>query len=287
MLSDLFKEAAPSFVSLLLPLFESHFFLSEAEIIEVISQTKALQGHDSRKLNLFGFVNSQGQEVPVTFYHDLKSKGLRASLLDLTCSLKVENVHLLSPTMKKFVASFFRGYEIPISVNMYITPRPEAPCFKPHADFTEVFIYQLLGTKSWTFFCDDQGKYLAGEEDQALLKGDALERSHKKNHVVKLGDVLHIPPLLYHEACSLDGPSIHLTVSLNRLRAEHVLRVYESALLEMMNIPKHKNLDNDEFEMLFLEADRLTQADDFKALLKTKKEQMLFLSKTQILLNGR
>ena len=286
-LATFLNQNAPDLKTELLPLFKEHFDLSEEEIINNLLTINREKGADARKLNLLGYINSQSQEIPSVFFENLPSQELHSSLLGLNCSLKVENIHLLNIRMKKFIARFFREHDIPISVNMYITPSQETPCFKPHADFTEVFIYQLMGPKKWTFFCDQEGQYLAGENDQASLEGDKLKQSHKKDIVLNVQDVLHIPPLIYHEACAVSGPSIHLTISLNRLRAEHVLRVFESALTEVMNVPKQKNLSNLDFDVLWEKTFEKTSQNDFRNMLQEKKEQIMFLAKSQILVNGR
>ena len=57
--------------------------------------------------------------------------------------------------------------------------------------------------------------------------------------------------------------------------------------MEVMNVPRQKNLSNLDFDVLWEETFEKTSQNDFKDLLKVKKEQMMFLAKTQILVNGR
>jgi hypothetical protein len=277
----------PGLYPLLLDLFKENFHFTESEIIDVILKTQLLKGTDSRKLAILGFLKGQEAEIPKDFTDNLAARGLQASFAALNCSLKIENVHLLNEKTRTFSAGFFNDFQLPISINMYVTPSPEAPCFKPHCDLTEVFIFQLLGTKEWTFFCGEQGEYLSGQDDKSVLSPEKLNQCTKNKMLVKSDDILHIPPLMFHEACSTQGASVHLTISMNRLRVEHVLRVLESALMEDLDVKKYSNLSNEEFELVFAQALKKLDSEHFKELLKVKKEQMIFLSRSQILLKGR
>ncbi len=277
----------PSLLPDFAPLFKEHFQLDENEIIEIILESQRPKKLDSKKLALLGFVNSKEFEIPKKFLENLAAKGLQDSFSDLNCSLKIENVHLLNSKIKKFIAAFYRDYEIPISINMYITPSPDAPCLLVHRDFTEVFVLQLMGAKSWTFYSDKEGKYYFGPGDKMVLDEQTLEQSEKVKITSEVGDLLHIPPLLYHVANSVLGASIHLTISLNRMRTEHILKVLESTLMEEMSVEKYTNLSNDDFEALFVRALEVIASEQFKKRLISNKDKMMFLSRAKILVNGR
>jgi hypothetical protein len=55
----------------------------------------------------------------------------------------------------------------------------------------------------------------------------------------------------------------------------------------VMNVPKKKNLINLDFDVLWEKTFEKTSQKEFRDFLKAKKEQMMFLAKTQILVNGR
>jgi hypothetical protein len=284
---DLFNASSPSLIIELKELFSEVFSLTEKEIIDIILQTNSLKGQGSKRLDLLSFVRSHEVDLPETFFEDLKSSGMAASMVGLKSSLKLENIHLLQNRMQTFIASFFREYEIPISVNMYVTPNQEAPCLATHSDYTDVFIFQLMGEKKWTFFRNEEGSFLSGDNEKASEKNEALKKSIKKEFITSTGDVFHIPALVYHEACSLEGPSVHVTVSLNRLRVEHMVQTIESAILEKMKVSKFKNLTNQEFESMFQEMMKFIGTKEMETIAKKKNEQLNFLSKVQIMSKGR
>jgi len=55
----------------------------------------------------------------------------------------------------------------------------------------------------------------------------------------------------------------------------------------VMNVPKKKNLINLDFDVLWEKTFEKTSQKEFRDFLKAKKEQMMFLVKTQILVIGR
>lgn len=113
------------------------------------------------------------------------------------------------------------GY--PTRANLYCTPGA-ARGFNLHFDTHEVFVLQLLGMKRWEAY--EPGFELSSQteaEARRLRRQDQLEATDLGPQVVDAllepGDCLYLPRGFVHQAESLAGPSVHLTIGVHVLAA--------------------------------------------------------------------
>lgn len=113
------------------------------------------------------------------------------------------------------------GY--PTRANLYCTP-VAARGFNLHFDTHEVFVVQLLGIKRWEAY-EPRFEFSSETEAEAwkLKRQDQLEATDLGPQVIDAvlepGDCLYLPRGFVHQAESLTGPSVHLTIGVHVLAA--------------------------------------------------------------------
>jgi len=118
-------------------------------------------------------------------------------------SLRVHRIHTLDPRIREVALAFLAAFGEEISVNAYASP-PGATGLASHTDPYDVFVLHTAGTKRW---------FLEGREGEAPIPyAEATGGTHGEL-VLEPGDLLFLPAHMRHRAQVLDGPSLHLTLS--------------------------------------------------------------------------
>lgn len=101
-----------------------------------------------------------------------------------------------------------------VGANLYVTPR-DAQGFGAHFDGHDVFVVQLLGSKSWRLYdapfslpLEHEGRVVSSEEAGEVTCETTLRE----------GDVLYVPRGHVHEALTGEEASVHLTIGVHVLR---------------------------------------------------------------------
>ncbi len=116
------------------------------------------------------------------------------------------------------IATLCRGLEgffsCPVHANLYLTPAG-AQGFDAHFDTHEVFVLQLAGRKHWRIYGADRDLPLV--EDAVPVGRDQLGPPTQEV-LLQAGDLLYLPRGHVHEANTLEGLSLHLTVGVKVFR---------------------------------------------------------------------
>jgi ribosomal protein L16 Arg81 hydroxylase len=95
-----------------------------------------------------------------------------------------------------------------LQTNLYLTP-PRGKGFSPHWDNHDVFILQVLGSKSWSI----EKERRVYPEKGARMGDDGRElRGELMAFNLKQGDLIYIPRGFVHAAECGDEPSLHITL---------------------------------------------------------------------------
>ncbi len=109
--------------------------------------------------------------------------------------------------------------------------------FMSHFDTTDVFVLQMAGAKKWRIY---EGRY----QDPVAMDGFEFQSIDKSEHdrakgrvaqspVLKEGHFLYLPKGQYHEACAVDGPSLHVTFATTESRGIEFLKKFVDSLAEV------------------------------------------------------
>lgn len=119
-------------------------------------------------------------------------------------SLRVHRIHTLDPRLGEVALAFLDAFGEEININAYASPGGAAG-LAPHTDPYDVFVLHTAGTKRWL---------LHGLEGQTSIPYDDATGGHAGELVLEPGDLLFLPAHVRHRAQVLEGPSLHLTLSL-------------------------------------------------------------------------
>ncbi|MGH6985635.1 MAG: JmjC domain-containing protein [Caulobacteraceae bacterium] len=112
------------------------------------------------------------------------------------------------------IAELARGLEGELKTrvwcNLYLTPA-HGHGFITHYDSHDVFVLQLIGSKSWRMGA------CAADAPMPFQMEEAMPRMGPHSTVITLemGDSLYIPRGVLHDACAQDDLSCHLTIGLH------------------------------------------------------------------------
>ncbi|AKQ64443.1 cupin 4 family protein [Myxococcus hansupus] len=120
----------------------------------------------------------------------------------------------------RFCAAVEEELHHPVGANLYMTP-PGAQGFKAHFDVMDAFVLQVEGAKVWQVRGPQRVLPLPDEHTTELsspLPPVLME------HELKSGEVLYIPRGFIHEARAAREHSVHLTLGLQAITWEELLR---------------------------------------------------------------
>lgn len=243
------KVAAPIYHHSAPPEFSNLLKLNLEGILRDFSQ----RGAGLPQVTVEGFLNGEQSPMTETEKKSLLEGSTRRTLRDR--SFRMTNLQLFVPELKEFCLDLGARHGSGVNVNLYFTPQKTAKCFVFHSDFHKSLIYQIEGTKEWTFL-KREGEFLGNRPGTRV---DAKETDGR--HVVTLvpGSFLEVPLGLVHEAIGIDeSPSVHLTFSLPELTRGMLM---EEILSQGMG-----------FRSL-ADSNRIVEMDDLRKLLPPKPEE--------------
>lgn len=122
------------------------------------------------------------------------------------------HLHKFLPSLGHLCADLTRFFSCRTQANVYATPA-RAQGFKPHWDTHDVFILQVDGGKTWTFF--DTKIELPLETQMFDVKNEAHRAGAATAEIVlEAGDTLYVPRGRMHSARTGAAPSLHITTGI-------------------------------------------------------------------------
>lgn len=142
------------------------------------------------------------------YFSNTKTETIIRDLSNLPCSIRLTNIQLLNSELKKVCLSLYRKLDIPVTVNLYITPGAGKNCFTFHADTQDTLIYQLYGRKKW---------FIPIEEKKEVFSLSAgyltdFEKLESNSFEIEERDFYYLPHCIVHKAEAYENElSIHIT----------------------------------------------------------------------------
>ncbi len=175
---------------------------------------RVLQEHAFRvpRLRLF----KDGRAVDPTAYMEMgpgrepriKSAGIQCAMDD-GATLILDHVHELSRPLTHLRLDLERTFRAPVNINLYASTRATKG-FALHWDDHEVLALQVEGRKQWTIYKPTVVNPTVDMKASTPPPTDppVFDR------VLSDGEVLYMPRGWWHLACSIDEPSLHLTIGI-------------------------------------------------------------------------
>jgi len=120
----------------------------------------------------------------------------------------VNDYHLKSRVVADLCASLGAALHTRCAANLYVTAAGNRG-LDAHYDDTDVFVFQIEGSKHWSVLEGGRRGAMPGEV-YCELDGSEAELSHC---TLNPGDVFYIPRGVVHRAQAADSQSVHLTIS--------------------------------------------------------------------------
>jgi ribosomal protein L16 Arg81 hydroxylase len=131
------------------------------------------------------------------------------ALLTSGSTIIIEGLHRWHTPLNQLCHSIFQEINHHSQCNVYVTP-PETYGFGPHFDTHDVLILQLHNRKRWKLYPFEIELPLASQARP--LENFPTSPSHEI--VLEPGDVLYVPRGMVHDADTLDGTSVHITLGI-------------------------------------------------------------------------
>lgn len=119
-------------------------------------------------------------------------------------SLRVHRIHTLDARLREVALAFLAAFGEEVNINAYASG-PDAAGLAPHTDPYDVFVLHTAGTKRW---------FLMGRDGEPSIPYDDTGGGDRGELVLEPGDLLFVPAGIKHRAQVIDGPALHLTLSL-------------------------------------------------------------------------
>lgn len=124
-------------------------------------------------------------------------------------TLVFDGMHRDVPTLRAWTQRLAEEVRAPIVGNAYFTPAGATPGFGAHYDTQEVFVLHVLGRKRWTLWETLEPFPIAQEKPPKIRRGGPAT-----DVVLSPGDALYLPRGTWHLPQVVEGPSLHLTVTM-------------------------------------------------------------------------
>jgi ribosomal protein L16 Arg81 hydroxylase len=128
-------------------------------------------------------------------------------------------ITLLCKNFEKGLTAYAQPFSFEaIGADIFLTP-PDAQAFLPHYDMVDAFILQLEGSKQWSIY--NQLERFPSQPISNLSRemlGDPVQTL-----CLNPGDMLYIPAGYPHEASTIKGHSLHLSVTVTLYRWKNIL----------------------------------------------------------------
>ena len=173
---------------------------------------------------------SEGSDIPLERYGEEIDKrrrrktvhvssGALQSELSAGATLIIDAIDQMHPPIRGLAETFEGAFGDRVQVNAYAS-WTETRGFDLHWDDHDVFIFQVVGSKSWRIFGTSRRFPLRRDVDPNITPPDKPEWSG----LVNSGDLLYIPRGVWHDARATNGPSLHLTLGISRSTGIDLLR---------------------------------------------------------------
>lgn len=162
-------------------------------------------------------INHEGR-LPIEQYVDISPKHISAKIAKDKIGIVAENgntvrirkVAQFNESIEALAKEAVRAFQFDVTVNAYYTSSP-SDGFNPHYDIRHTFILQLEGKKQWSL--GDQINQVPRHEFRPFH--DQAYYTPKKTFFLNAGEVLYIPPGLWHKTKTLAPEySLHLAVGI-------------------------------------------------------------------------
>ena len=139
----------------------------------------------------------------------------------------------LTPELRAVCDMLRERFAASVAANLYCSFQGVRG-FGPHYDLHDVFAIQTEGEKIWRLYqnraecpVDYPGEGEAIRDWMARNAGPVMTEVR-----MRPGDVLYLPRGWYHDALAVDGPSLHVTLSVTPLYGRILFRLLEPAALQ-------------------------------------------------------
>lgn len=172
-------------------------------------------------------------------------------------TLKIKDINKYHSQIGKiyeYMSVFFQNMDI--SINAYFSYKNSLGG-SPHYDFYHIFAFQLEGEKEWKL-----GDVVKDNPDYKFFKNnEKLDYDFKSSLTLKKGNVLYIPPGMWHDVSTRDL-STHLAIGINPKRiyqylidkilnsAENNTYLRSDLPINVSNLVKYDKPSYDEFKCL-------------------------------------
>jgi hypothetical protein len=154
-------------------------------------------------------------------------------MMAMGATVIANDVGALTPSLRAVCDTLRTTWAASVAANVYCSFKG-VQGFGPHYDTHDVFAVQTGGEKVWRLYRNretDPVDYPGeGEEVRRYLAsacGPVMQEVR-----MRPGDVLYIPRGWYHDALAVDGPSLHVTLSVTPLYGRILFRLLESAAMQ-------------------------------------------------------
>jgi ribosomal protein L16 Arg81 hydroxylase len=200
----------------------------------------------------------EGKDVPSSYYSTPGPSGEDYThlqfrelyrLLESGASLVLDAVDELWPPVRELAESLEKLLREYVKVNVYASWTTN-PAFDRHWDDHDVIIIQIYGSKRWDLYGETRQFPTRRDTDPNLEPPDTKPRVF----TVEAGDVFHVPRGHWHSVCTLDAPSLHLTIGVTQRTGLDYLHWVVDQLTEeqalRMPLPHYSRTALDEHQRL-------------------------------------
>lgn len=146
------------------------------------------------------------------------------------------------PEIYKFTRNFEWRLGDRVQSNCYIAWN-QSEGFDTHWDNHDVFVIQILGSKKWRIY---------GQTRKAPLRYENLKHEAPKKaiweKVISAGDIIYLPRGCWHDAIAVDGPTVHISIGVHKLKGHSYLKWLSNELLQnpivRSDIPRERTFGN-------------------------------------------
>jgi ribosomal protein L16 Arg81 hydroxylase len=143
-------------------------------------------------------------------YKSVPTEGLEAVLKEMRDggTMVLDQLHHREPKLGRLCRVLAAQLCHRFQTNLYLTP-PNGKGFSPHWDNHDVFILQVIGSKSWKI---EKLRRVFPARDDSMGEGGRELNGDLDSFVLEQGDLIYIPRGFVHAAeCGAD-PSMHITL---------------------------------------------------------------------------
>ncbi len=231
-------------------------------------------------------------DITGTFRRIIVPPAQAADLYNAGASLCFQPLDAAHPSLQAFVADVLQhtGFQGEVVTTAYLTPPKSGSDL--HFDSQHVFFCQVSGEKHWRISKEPGFKWppvnllasqLEGDETLAAMHGLGwpLERPENvpfEEILLKEGDVLYMPPGVWHEPVTKDTHSLHYTLTLSGISTWNLLFAFMRSV--MMKHPEWRR------DLRFLQSGAPTgegEVDVVARALATLKEEVQGLQPADLL----